>query len=282
MMSSLARYIMALAGLVVISCAPARAGGYERVRIPVEEGQLDGVLYRPAGAGPFPAVVALHGCGGLWRESGKLSARHSDWGERLAASGFIVLMPDSYGSRKLGSQCGVKDLTVRAGRERVADATASRQWLQARSDVRKNDIALLGWSGGGSTVLTAIRKDRRPADGQPDFTRAIAFYPGCRIQSESASFSARLPTLILMGDADDWTPPAPCDHLAKSARSRGEEVELVLYPGALHDFDHPRLEVKERSDIAYSATGTGKAMVGTHPEAREDAIRRVKSFLTGP
>ncbi|GAU81060.1 dienelactone hydrolase [Bosea sp. BIWAKO-01] len=281
MMSSLVRHVMALTGLALLWCAPASAGGYERVRIPVEEGQLDGVLYRPNGPGPFPAVVALHGCGGLWRDNGKLSARHSDWGERLAAAGYVVLMPDSYGSRKLGSQCGVKELTVRASRERVADAAASRQWLQARGDVRNKEIALLGWSGGGSTVLTAIRKDRRPADGQPDFARAIAFYPGCRFQSESASFSARLPTLILMGDADDWTPPAPCDHLAKAARARGEAIELVLYPGALHDFDHPRLEVKERSDVAYSATGSGKVTVGTHPEARDDAIKRVKSFLMG-
>lgn len=278
MMSSLLRFLAGLAGLALLASA-ASAGGYERVRIPSEEGQLDGVLYRPAGPGPFPAVVALHGCGGLWRENGKLSLRHSDWGERLAEAGYIVLMPDSYGSRGLGSQCGVKELTVRPGRERVADAMAARRWLQTRGDVQKDAVALLGWSGGGSTILTAVRSDRRPADMLPDFTRAIAFYPGCRTQSESDSFRARLPVLMLMGDADDWTPPAPCDFLARAARSRGENVELVLYPGALHDFDHPRLEVKERTDLAYSANGNGKAMVGTNPAARDDAIQRVKNFL---
>lgn len=278
MMSSLLRLLAALASLTLLASA-ASAGGYERVRIPSDEGQLDGVLYRPSGQGPFAAVVALHGCGGLWRENGKLSLRHSDWGERLAEAGYIVLMPDSYGSRGLGSQCGVKELTVRPGRERVADAMAAKRWLQMRGDVKKEAIALLGWSGGGSTILTAVRTDRRPADMLPDFTRAIAFYPGCRAQSESDSFRARLPVLILMGDADDWTPPAPCDFLAKAARARGENVELVLYPGVLHDFDHPRLEVKERTDLAYSANGNGKAMVGTNPAARDDAILRVKSFL---
>jgi dienelactone hydrolase len=270
----------ALAGLSMLTSA-ALAGGYERVRLPSYDGDLDAVLYRPKGPGPFPAVVALHGCGGLFRESGKLSLRHSDWGERLAAEGYVVLMPDSYGSRRLGSQCGVKEVTVRASRERVADAAAARHWLQSRRDVLADQVALLGWSGGGSSVLAAIRTDRRPADERPDFTRAIAFYPGCRTQSDSASFMARLPVMILMGDADDWTPAGPCDFLAKAARRRGETVDLVVYPGALHDFDHPRLEVKERSDIAFSATGTGKAMVGTHPAAREDAIRRVKTFLKG-
>lgn len=279
MMSSLIRLLAVLTGLSLAAASAVAAGGYERVRIPIDDGQLDAVLYRPAGPGPFPAVVALHGCGGLWRDNGTLSTRHSDWGERFAAAGFLVLMPDSYGSRKLGSQCGVKELTVRASRERVADATAARHWLQKRDDVRKADISLLGWSGGGSTILAAVRTDRRPADSGPDFSRAIGFYPSCRQQSESATFSARVPLLLLMGDADDWTPPATCDLLAKAARKRGENVELVLYPGALHDFDHPRLDVREKSDIAYSATGTGKAMVGTNPAAREDAIKRVFGFL---
>lgn len=285
MMSTLMRIAMVaamvLTGLLPLRAAAGNAVAYEKVRIPSDESPLDGVLYRPAGPGPFPAVVALHGCGGLWRDKGKLSNRHSDWGERLAAAGFMVLMPDSYGSRGLGSQCGVKELTVRASRERVIDAVAARRWLQSLPDVRADAITLLGWSGGGTTILSAIRADRSPADGKPDFIRAIAFYPSCRMQSESTSFKARLPVMILMGANDDWTPPAPCDFLAQAARRRGETINLVVYPGAVHDFDHPRLEVKERSDIAYSATGTGKATVGTDPAAREDAIKRVKAFLAG-
>ncbi len=279
MMSRAISVAVALIGFGLLACPTAWAGGYERVRIPIDDGQLDAVLYRPAGPGPFPAVVALHGCGGLWRESGKLSTRHADWGERLAEAGYVVLMPDSYGSRKLGSQCGVKELTVRASRERVGDAAAARRWLQAREDVLQQKVSLLGWSGGGTTILTAIRSDRRPAGVMPDFARAIAFYPSCRTQSDSPDFRVRLPLLILVGDADDWTPAAPCDYLTKAAKARGEPIELVIYPGVLHDFDHPRLDVKERSDIAYSATGTGKAMVGTNPAAREDAINRVKGFL---
>lgn len=283
MMSSLMRIAVAAAAVLAsLLPAPAAAGnaiGYEKVRIATDDTQLDAVLYRPPGPGPFPAIVALHGCGGLWREKGKLSNRHSDWGERLAGAGFVVLMPDSYGSRGLGSQCGVKELTVRASRERVIDAVAARRWLQTLPDVRADAITLLGWSGGGTTILSAIRADRSPADGKPDFARAIAFYPSCRMQLESSSFKARLPVMILMGANDDWTPPAPCDFLAQAARRRGEKIELVVYPGAVHDFDHPRLEVKERSDIAYSATGTGKATVGTDPAAREDAIKRVKAFI---
>lgn len=280
-MSSVLRFLVLLAGLFALPVVAGQATTFERVRIPSDDGGLDGVLFRPTGSGPFPAVVALHGCGGLWRD-GKLSVRHTDWGERLAADGYIVLMPDSYGSRSLGSQCGVRDLTVRASRERVADAGAARRFLQQRSDVQHNRVALIGWSGGATTVLAAARKDRRPGDAQPDFVRAIAFYPSCRFQLESPGFSLRLPLLMLMGDSDDWTPAQPCDFLAQGARQRGERVSLVIYPGALHDFDHPRLEVKQRQDIAYSATGTGKASVGTNPAAREDALKRVAEFLSRP
>ncbi len=249
------------------------------VSIQAEDVQLMAALYQPQGAGPHPAVIALHGCGGLLNALGLPSARHADWGERLAREGFLVIMPDSFRSRWLGSQCGISDRAVRPGRERVADVLAAKTWLQARGDVKPGSISLLGWSNGGSTVLAAVRTDRKPADGAPDLARAVAFYPGCRSQSESSSFRARLPLLILMGEADDWTPPAPCRLLAASAAARGEAVDIKLYPGAFHDFDHPRRPLVQRDALAFTATGSGRATVGTNPEARADAIERVPAFL---
>ncbi len=244
-----------------------------------EEVRLTAIVYRPSGPGPHPAVIALHGCGGLFNSAGNPSARHADWGERLAAKGFLVVMPDSFKSRGLGSQCGVLNRSVRPGRERVADVVATKAWLQARPDVKAAAISLLGWSNGASTVLAAVRKDRRPADLAPDLARAVAFYPGCRIQAESPNFQTRMPLLILIGEADDWTPAAPCKQLAQAAAARGEAVDIKLYQGAYHDFDHPGRPVAQRGDLAYTATGSGKATVGTNLAAREDAIERVPAFL---
>jgi dienelactone hydrolase len=269
----------------LLSCAPLAAlaqGGHEIVRVPAEDVELTAALYRPAGPGPHPAVIALHGCGGLFgATSGRPTARHDDWGRRLAAQGFLVVMPDSFASRGLGSQCGVASRSVRAGRERVADVAATRAWLQKRADVRPAAISLVGWSNGGSTVLAAVRADRKPGDTAPDFAKAVAFYPGCRVQAETVSFRARMPLLILIGAADDWTPPEPCEALARAAELRGEPVEITVYPDAFHDFDHPNREQTERSGVAFStgARGAGKATVGTNVAARADALARVPAFL---
>jgi dienelactone hydrolase len=82
-------------------------------------------LYRPTGSGPFPAVVALHGCAGLFEKSGALSPRHVDWAERLAARGFIVLLPDSFGSRGAQPQCRTDDRVTSPSKERVEDVLAA-------------------------------------------------------------------------------------------------------------------------------------------------------------
>lgn len=235
---------------------------------------LNAVLFRPAsGRGPFPAIVMLHGCGGLGNSRG-LNPRHRDWGERMAAQGYIVLMPDSFGSRGLGSQCRESERTVRASRERVADARAALAYLLGRQDVRPSEIALLGWSNGGSTVLSAVQPRHRP-QGQ-DFRAAVAFYPGCRLAAASTKWSTRLPLLILMGEADDWTPAAPCKELAGKFPGK---ITYHGYPGAYHDFDHPDLKLTRRKGLAFSGSGDGTAHVGTDPAARADALARVPAWL---
>jgi dienelactone hydrolase len=257
--------------------------GFDFVSIPTVEGPpLRGVLYRPAGAGPFPAIVALHGCGGLFTGQGRIGARQRDWGERLAAQGFVVLLPDSFGSRALGSQCVVSDRKVRPSRERVDDAIAARVYLQGRTDVDPAAVSLLGWSNGGSTVLWAAGAKARPLDGLPDFNRAIAFYPGCRPVLEATdrnTWEARLPVLILMGEADTWTPIGPCRALVGRSMTTGKPLEIVAYAGAVHDFDHPDRSPTARTGLAFTGDNSGTAMVATDPIARADALTRVPDFL---
>jgi dienelactone hydrolase len=275
---AMSRRLYALMGLFGAVLGSVGVQAADRVSIPGSGVNLASLLFTPAGIGPFPAVIGLHGCGGLYASDGTLSARHADWAERLAALGFIVLLPDSFGSRGIGSQCNTSDRVARASSERVSDAIAARAYLQSRSDVKPRAVSLLGWSNGGSTVLFAVQKGEEPPGGGADFAKAVAFYPGCRSPAERG-WHARLPLMILIGAADDWTPAAPCEALAASAKAVGEPVSIIIYPGAYHDFDYPNLPVHTRSGLAYTADRSGIAHTGTNAEARTDALRRVTAFL---
>ncbi|RAI38928.1 dienelactone hydrolase family protein [Rhodoplanes roseus] len=260
----------------VLAGGTAAAAGPETVTFPGRDLTLSGVVFRPDGAGPFPAVVALHGCAGLGKE--RLDPRYRDWAETLTGKGFVVLFPDSFGSRGLGSQCRVRPRTVSAERDRVADADAARRFLQTQPSVLPDRISLLGWSNGGSTVLWTVRPQARIERGSPDFRSAVAMYPGCA-RLVPRAWSSRVPILILIGGADDWTPASACEQMVAGARGRSARATLEIYPGAYHDFDAPDRPIRVHSGLAFSADGSGRAHTGTNPAARADAFQKVPAFL---
>jgi dienelactone hydrolase len=268
--------------IMAIWAGPALAAGNpEAVDIPQKEsGRLKALLFRPDGQGPFPAVVGLHNCTGLRNSAGVVGARYRDWGERLAKSGFVVLLPDSNGSRGIGSQCKVRARSLRNDRERVADADAARNWLQAQTWVAADRVSLLGWSSGAIAALWSVRARPQPAakEGGPDFRSAVALYPGCR-RLGNAAWSARVPTLILIGRADDQASAATCQQMVAGARGRSARVEIHVYPGAHHDFDHPSRPLQTRTGLAFSVDGTGHVHSGTNPAARADALKRVPAWF---
>jgi dienelactone hydrolase len=271
--------LLALVGLTEATAVWAVSDrGPEPVEIVAGENALRGILYRPEGSGPFPGVIGLHGCGGLNDGAGTLAPPYRDWAERLAKAGFAVLLPDSYGSRGFGSQCFTRTRLVRTDRERVADANAARHWLQKQPWIKPDHISLLGWSTGGIATLWAVRPRAAAKDGAPDFRSAVALYPGCRRLGETA-WSARVPTLILIGRADDWTSAAACERMVAGARGRSAGTSLVIYPGAYHDFDHPNRPVHVRHGYAFSVDGSGKVHTGTNGAARDDALKRVPQWL---
>ena len=273
-------FLLTVAAVLNPACPALAAGNPEAVEIPQNEsGRLKALLFRPDGQGPFPAVVALHNCTGLTNSAGVLGARYRDWGERLAKSGFVVLMPDSNASRGIGSQCGVRARSLRNDRERVADADAARVWLQSQAWVAADRVSLLGWSSGAIAALWAVRVRALPqAKDGPDFRSAVALYPGCR-RLGTAAWSARVPTLILIGRADDQASAATCQQMVAGARGRSARVEIHVYPGAHHDFDHPNRPLQTRTGLAFSVDGTGRVHSGTHPAARADALKRVPAWF---
>lgn len=252
---------------------PANAAP-QQVEIPLDSGTLHAQLFRPDGQGPFPTVIALHGCGGLTVQSDQIQPRYRDWAEQLLKAGNAVLLPDSYGSRELGPQC--KERRVLARRERVADIMASRQWLLQQPWVSHDRISLIGWAHGASAVLWAVRPQLAPPKAEPDFRAAIAFYPACRISS-GLGWSARVPTLLLIGASDDISSPAACRQMVDGARGRSALARIVVYPGAYHEFDRANLPLQA---IAGNDAGVPeRGHLGGDANARADSQKRVAQWL---
>ena len=277
MRRGLAFPVLVLALASQIAGGRAYAGGPEPVEVRNGEFTLKATIFRPEGAGPFPAIIGMHDCAGLMNPVGAVASKYQEWAQLLVKAGFVVMFPESYASRGIGNQCTTRNRPVRGDRERVADANASRRWLEQQPDVLPDRISLLGWSNGGSSVLWAVRPQHK-SDGKADFRAAVALYPGCR-RLNSTAWSTRVPTLILVAAADDVSSPADCEHMVAGAKGRSARINIVVYPGAMHDFDHPNRPPQVRTGYAVSTDGSGRIHTGTNPAARADSLKRVPQWL---
>jgi dienelactone hydrolase len=97
---------------------------------------------------------------------------------------------------------------------------------------RYDRIALLGWSNGGIAALWAVRPRLAPNDSKPDFRSAAAFYPGCR-RLLNAAWSTRVPTLVLIGSADDQNRPAECQQMVGGRQGPQRTAVIHVYPAPI-------------------------------------------------
>ncbi|MGE3536906.1 MAG: dienelactone hydrolase family protein [Candidatus Tectimicrobiota bacterium] len=260
------------------------AGGRETVQFPGPGVTLSGELFLPverAVPARSPAIVLLHGCGGMYTARGQLTDRHHDWARRLAGWGFVALLVDSLGPRHLGSLCPLKERPIQAWQERSRDAYAALEYLTARADVDASRVFVMGWSHGGSTVMGVVRPEAPGlrADG-PRFKAAIAYYPGCTQPLRRLNYRPSVPLVIQHGAADDWVPAAPCVVLAENMQRLGLAVTIHLYAEAHHGFDAPTGGVRFLPQV-YNPRAPGErgAHVGRHEAARLQAIAATKHFI---
>ena len=262
--------------------------------------QIPAALLRPEGSGPFPAVVIMHDCSGLGPRSSGAPAR---WARELVAQGFVVLMPDSFGTRGFPDGVCVTNSDERAkvnGHVRALDAYGALALLRARPDVIGSRVGIMGGSHGGWTTLASMHaplETHNPlALAKRDaFAAAIALYPSCAprfgawsttkpsafgpVMGYAGTYQALAPLLILAGEKDDWTPAEPCRELAERSRTAGYPVEIKIYPDAHHAFDSsaPVRYVAQRNN-ANVPSGKG-ATTGGNASASADARKQVTDFF---
>lgn len=221
-----------------------------------------GHLSKPAGAGPFPAVVLMHGCSGI-------IPTYMRWASQLTELGYVTLILDSFRPRSLLDVC--KDpMGAASPNIRAMDAHGTLAYLQGLPIVNPTRIGVIGWSHGGNSALAAVNTDGVTAQLTQRFKTAIAFYPYC-----FSGGDYNLSTLILLGEADEWSPLSRCQELKAKSKNGGTAIEIASYPGVFHAFDVAELEQGKLSQGMF-----GKSYwLQYDAEAHKDARGRVKSFL---
>jgi dienelactone hydrolase len=228
-----AKTITFLAALLTGSAADSLAGESSAIVVEIESPlasthPLQGYLRRANNTGPAPAVVLLHSCHGNWK---RIDER---WGKRIASWGYVVLTVDSLGSR------GIDSCRNTTPHDVDRDAYRALKFLVRLPSVDPARVAVLGFARGGATALRSVEHGPFEKTSPNKFGAAIAFYPPC------SSFKGYMtvPTLILIGELDDWTPAEECRNMVDgrdawgiSRQERGAPVKLIVYPGAYHAFD---------------------------------------------
>jgi len=273
------------AGLILslstASLLGAQARAANTVTFPSGDGktQLTGYLFQPAGRGPHPAVVMLHGRAGPYSslahgvyKASTLSKRHKFWGEFWAERGYVALLVDSFGPRGYWQgfpknsyeerPSEVSEQTVRP-----LDAYGALTYLKGRPDVVPDHIGLQGWSNGAMTALVTM-SSRAPGISNPTpesgCRAALAFYPGCGMEAIQKSYVPYAPIQMFVGTADEEVSPKRCQTWEARVKAAGGPIDLIPYEGAEHNFDDP---------------SAGKQAKPSNAAATQDATQRAEAFF---
>jgi dienelactone hydrolase len=266
--------------LLLISVVPAAA--QQAVRIKVDGGTPDtrvdipGTIYRPATNGPAPAVALFHGCGGVGVNLTRMADILKSWG-------YVALLVDSFSSRGTKEICGWNKWPTAADAEkRALDIDAAALWLAGRDYVDSQRMAFMAYSYGGGVglfrTLTAKTDSRLPTG----WRAGVLVYPDCDLADGiGPRLRPRQPTLVTVGELDDWTPVARCRALFDRIVADRDMVDLRIYPGAHHSFDALGLAVRyfEGAGNSSKPNRCCGAHYGAHEPTWRAFVADVKAFL---
>lgn len=181
----------------------------------------------PAGPGPHPAVVLLHGSGGgvqLMQQASQMLA--------LAGySGFAIEYFQATGHSWVSPQMirANFDLWMRTVREGIS-------YISKLAEVDPRRIALVGFSLGAYLSLSVAAEDER-VSAVVDVFGGIPDEIAARFQS--GELKRYPPTLVLHGEEDPVVPVAEAHKLEKLLKGAGVPFEINIYPGQGHTLRGP-------------------------------------------
>jgi dienelactone hydrolase len=182
------------------------------------------------GTDRLPAVVLVHGLGGIGFNSGM-------WVDELNRAGFATFVTDSFTGR--GITDTPTDQSQLSSYTMMNDAFAALALLGKHPRIDPNKIAVMGFSKGAIPSLYASmnRFQNASAPEGASFAAYIGFYTPCNIALIDDEKVSAKPIRLYHGIADDWVPIGPCRDYVARLKKAGANIDLVEYPGAAHAFD---------------------------------------------
>ena len=256
---------------------------------------VTGNLYKPAGSGPFPAILSPHG---HWPYGRLENSEHASVPGRainLARQGFVVFTYDMIGyndSRQLPHTFGgprehLWGLSL-AGLQ-LWNSIRALDFLEGLSYVRRDAIGATGASGGGTQTFLLAAIDERVAVAAPVNMISLQMQGGClcenqpglRLDTTNVEIAATIAPrpLLMVSASGDWT----ANTLEQEYPAVRKLYALAGAEDRVHGerFDAPHNYNKQSREAMYSwmarwlggaAAGTKVTERGFTPEPLADAL----------
>jgi carboxymethylenebutenolidase len=232
---------MKLLKLLLVFCLAVPAFGATAKNVSYKSGDetVHGVLYTPAGKGPFPGIVVIHEWWGL-----------NDWVKEQASKisdlGYVTLATDLYRGKVATTPEEAHEIMRGVPEDRASrDLHAAVEFLRSQPDVNKDRLGAIGWCmGGGYALDVALQEPTLKAD--------VINYGHLATDPESI---ARINASVLgiFGGQDHGISVDDVKKFEQALKQHGKKVEIVIYPDAGHGFENPNNTAGYRSADAADA-----------------------------
>jgi carboxymethylenebutenolidase len=240
-----------LGGCAAKPVAPEPGDSMQVVEYGAGKEAARGLLYRPAGVGPFPGLVVVHGDYGL-NEAVKEKAR------RLADRGYAVLAADLYRGEVVTELLDAHIMDRGLAEDQVlANLKAAADFLAGHPDVRADGLGIVGWDSGGGYALDAALHDPR--------LRAVVTCYGRLTTDPELLASLQGPVLGLFAGKDEGISPETVEQFRAALGKAGKRL------GGIHvyaDCPHGFMDALESAPTEPAVRA-----------ARADAWERIEQFL---
>ena len=228
-----------LLALILFASLSAVAADGKSVSYKSGDETVSGMLYTPAGKGPFPALIVIHEYWGL-----------NDWvkeqASKFADQGYVALAVDLYRGKVADNPDLAHQLMRGVPEDRVKrDLGAAFDYLAAQPNVKKERIGSVGWCmGGGYSLDVALL--------EPALAAAVINYGHLATDpAELKKISA--PILGNFGGQDQGIFPGDVKKFGEALDKLGKKVDIKIYPDAGHAFENPNNKQGYRADDAADA-----------------------------